>query len=64
MANIPNYEGFPVGGDDDQLRYAWQAGMPRGRHNEHYKAEPDAGGGSTRPTAGQAWPRGNTRGNG
>jgi hypothetical protein len=41
-----------------------QSYVPRGAHNEQYKAEPDAGAASTRPTAGQAWPRGNVRGNG
>jgi hypothetical protein len=56
MANVPNYEGF------NDLDHIWQMGINRSQLNQ-YTTEPATGGGSTRPAVGQAWPRGNTRGN-
>jgi hypothetical protein len=67
MANVLSftYGAFANVGtaSDSHVESGAEAFAPRGRHNEHYKAEPDVGG-STRPAAGQAWPRGNVRGNG
>lgn len=42
-----------------------QAYLPRGLSNERLSTAvaTSSGGGATRPTVGQIWPRGNTRGN-
>jgi hypothetical protein len=58
MANIAQYAGF------DDLDYGYQHSKNRLQLNECDLTPDVGGGGSTRPVAGQAWPRGNTRGNG
>jgi hypothetical protein len=57
MANVPH-----VGVDD--VQYIYQLGFNRSEPNQYSVELPSSGGGSTRPVAGQAWPRGNVRGNG
>jgi hypothetical protein len=59
MANVPHYAGF------DDVQHIYQVGLNRSQPNEELSVVPPTpGGGDTRPVAGQAWPRGNVRGNG
>jgi hypothetical protein len=59
MANIPNMPSLV-----DGLRFDFQEGAPRGAPNKGYYFPFPSTPTSTRPEAGQAWPRGNVRGNG